>query len=293
MKKEFNQIYQFKITLEDVRPPIWLRIQVPETYSFRDLHTAIQDAMGWDDYHLYEFKIGDARIEADEEGFCIDAMWKAFQSEPRTASTGKTRLSEFIKEEKQKFRYLYDFGDNWEVSFYSLNMSDVFSLNDVVLLLGWGSPSGDYKGIAICDPFETPPELTFLNEGLPNTEINRINGIELLEDPVEVYACTNSGVYVTTLFTTGVNENRSQSQISVFPNPVTKEMTIHLPITENVTNSILILNNSGVKVDEIKIENMQNQVTTIKLGRNNLSAGIYYLVVKTKKGTLSEKLIIL
>ena len=114
MKKEFNQIYQFKITLEDVRPPIWRRIQVPETYSFRDLHTAIQDAMGWDDYHLYEFKIGDARIEADEEGFSIDAMWKAFQSEPRTASTGKTRLSEFIKEEKQKFRYLYDFGDNWE-----------------------------------------------------------------------------------------------------------------------------------------------------------------------------------
>ena len=114
MKNEFNQIYQFKITLEGVRPPIWRRIQVPETYSFRDLHIAIQDAMGWGDYHLYEFHVDDVCIEADEEGFCVDAMWKAFRPESRTASAGKTRLSEFIKKEKQKFRYLYDLGDNWK-----------------------------------------------------------------------------------------------------------------------------------------------------------------------------------
>ena len=44
----------------------------------------------------------------------FDAMWKTFRSKPRTASAGKTRLSEFIKEEKQKFSYLYDLGDNWE-----------------------------------------------------------------------------------------------------------------------------------------------------------------------------------
>jgi len=44
----------------------------------------------------------------------FDAMWKTFRSKQRTASAGKTRLSEFIKEEKQKLRYLYDLGDNWE-----------------------------------------------------------------------------------------------------------------------------------------------------------------------------------
>ena len=63
MKNEFNQIYQFKITLEGVRPPIWRRIQVPETYSFRDLHIAIQDVMGWGDYHLYEFHVDDVSID--------------------------------------------------------------------------------------------------------------------------------------------------------------------------------------------------------------------------------------
>jgi hypothetical protein len=32
------------------------RILVPEDYSFWDLHVAIQDAMGWMDYHLHEFQ---------------------------------------------------------------------------------------------------------------------------------------------------------------------------------------------------------------------------------------------
>ena len=59
MKKKFNNVYQFKITLEGVKPPIWRQIQVPETYTFWDLHVAIQDAMGWGDDHLHEFEIFD------------------------------------------------------------------------------------------------------------------------------------------------------------------------------------------------------------------------------------------
>ena len=57
MRKNFDKIYQFKITLKGTKPPIWQRIQVPETYSFWDLHAAIQNAMGWEDYHLPEFEV--------------------------------------------------------------------------------------------------------------------------------------------------------------------------------------------------------------------------------------------
>jgi len=52
-----KQVYQFKITLKGTKPPIWRRIQVPATYSFYDLHVAIQDAMGWMDSHLHEFTV--------------------------------------------------------------------------------------------------------------------------------------------------------------------------------------------------------------------------------------------
>ena len=57
MKKKFDQVYQFKIMLKNTKPPIWRRIQVPETYSFWDLHVAITDAMGWLDYHLHQFEM--------------------------------------------------------------------------------------------------------------------------------------------------------------------------------------------------------------------------------------------
>ena len=38
-----------------------LRIRVPASYSFWDLHVAIQDSMGWLDYHLHEFRVLDPR----------------------------------------------------------------------------------------------------------------------------------------------------------------------------------------------------------------------------------------
>lgn len=55
--EKFDNVYQFKITLKDVEPPVWRRVLVPETCTFYDLHTIIQDAMGWEDYHLHAFEI--------------------------------------------------------------------------------------------------------------------------------------------------------------------------------------------------------------------------------------------
>jgi hypothetical protein len=55
-KAKNHLIYQFKITLSEIEPLIWRRIQVPAKYSFWDLHIAIQDAMGWLDYHLHAFR---------------------------------------------------------------------------------------------------------------------------------------------------------------------------------------------------------------------------------------------
>jgi hypothetical protein len=50
-------IVQFFIVLGETDPPVWRRIQVPGSYSFWDLHVAIQDSMGWLDYHLHEFQV--------------------------------------------------------------------------------------------------------------------------------------------------------------------------------------------------------------------------------------------
>jgi len=112
MKKRFNKVYQFKITLIGIKPPIWRRIQVPETYSFWDLHVAIQDAMGWLDYHLHQFEIvnpfvfGISEIGIPDDEYGYDDMG--------TLPGWKYKIAKLFSIENKKAKYTYDFGDDWE-----------------------------------------------------------------------------------------------------------------------------------------------------------------------------------
>ncbi len=51
-------LYQLKVTLQDIQPPVWRRIQVYADITLARLHTVLQIVMGWEDYHLHEFVIG-------------------------------------------------------------------------------------------------------------------------------------------------------------------------------------------------------------------------------------------
>ena len=69
--KAESPIYQLKITLRDIRPPIWRRVQVPGDIGLVQLHDVIQAVMGWASYHLYAFTVGGESYYQDEE--MIDA----------------------------------------------------------------------------------------------------------------------------------------------------------------------------------------------------------------------------
>ena len=47
--------YCLKITLQEIQPPIWRRIQVLGSIKLCCLHSAFQVAMGWTDSHLHQF----------------------------------------------------------------------------------------------------------------------------------------------------------------------------------------------------------------------------------------------
>src|SRR5438874_12413195 len=49
-------VYQLKITLLEIEPPIWRRIQVPSTLLLCCLHDAFQAVFGWTDSHLHQFE---------------------------------------------------------------------------------------------------------------------------------------------------------------------------------------------------------------------------------------------
>ncbi len=105
-----DQIYQFKVTLKGIKPPIWRRIQVPATYTFWDLHVAIQDSMGWTDTHLHHFEILNPATEMKEEIGIPDED----TIENIILAGWKKNISHYFTSENNKAEYVYDYGDNWE-----------------------------------------------------------------------------------------------------------------------------------------------------------------------------------
>ena len=101
-----SSIYQIKITLKDIRPPIWRRVQVRSTELLEHLHYVIQLSMGWTNSHLHSFSIQSVEYGVPMPEFDMDDM--------EVRDEKKIKLSKIISGEKFKFSYLYDFGDSWE-----------------------------------------------------------------------------------------------------------------------------------------------------------------------------------
>ena len=100
-----TEIYQLKITLRGSRPPIWRRVQVRSDISLATLHWIIQEAMGWTDSHLHQFRLGEIYYGVpDQDDFGL--------SETKNEKTAK--LNQLLSRPKAKFIYEYDFGDSWE-----------------------------------------------------------------------------------------------------------------------------------------------------------------------------------
>ncbi len=54
-----ESLARLRISLLDTNPEISRLVDVPLSASLKMLHDVIQAAMGWQDYHLWEFKAGD------------------------------------------------------------------------------------------------------------------------------------------------------------------------------------------------------------------------------------------
>ena len=105
-KKTPAAAYLLKISLLYTKPPVWRRVKVPSNMKLSRLHDVIQCAMGWTDSHLHQFMIGNSSYGPAD----LDGGW----SETRTLDEKKFRLSDVEAEMRQRFIYVYDFGDSWQ-----------------------------------------------------------------------------------------------------------------------------------------------------------------------------------
>ena len=103
-----KRIYQLRISIVDISPEIWRRIQVKEC-TLERLHEHIQLAYGWWNYHLHQILIGDCRFG---NPWLLDDGFEDFEIEDSTA----TKLCDIVPKDGKRFqfKYEYDFGDGWE-----------------------------------------------------------------------------------------------------------------------------------------------------------------------------------
>jgi Plasmid pRiA4b ORF-3-like protein len=98
-----NVIVQIKVKLLGAtKPPVWRRVQLRADTRLDELHDILQAALGWENYHLHAFSFGEEEFGPRDPELNLDF------SDERQVTLGE------LTDIGARFRYTYDFGDNWE-----------------------------------------------------------------------------------------------------------------------------------------------------------------------------------
>jgi hypothetical protein len=103
-----DPVYQLKISLKHIKPPVWRRVLVPAGWTLGSLHDIIQITFAWDNSHLNMFDL-------DGQKFTVtDGPEAAEDYALGIEDADEAPLDLLDLRPGDKFTYTYDFGDNWE-----------------------------------------------------------------------------------------------------------------------------------------------------------------------------------
>lgn len=98
-------IYRLHVSLLEIAPLIWRRVEITSETSLARLHDVLQAAMGWKDYHLHEFEIAGQRYGVPNPYY--DEPGEVFKE-------SSAKLSNVLPCKGATLLYTYDFGDYWQ-----------------------------------------------------------------------------------------------------------------------------------------------------------------------------------
>lgn len=101
-----TKIYQLEIWLNEIEPRIWRKFEVPANIKLDKLHEVIQEVMGWMNSHLHSFNVDGYEYSTPYPG---DEAYSEGVLDER-----KAKLTDLVGRVKDRFVYVYDYGDNWE-----------------------------------------------------------------------------------------------------------------------------------------------------------------------------------
>ena len=95
-------LYEVKVVLREIEPPIWRILQVPSRTSLLGFHQILQQAMGWTNSHLHLFDVDGKRYGEPGTDWDIEVL-----------DSRKMTLEKIFSEGTTSFVYEYDLGDSW------------------------------------------------------------------------------------------------------------------------------------------------------------------------------------
>lgn len=95
------KVFELVISLQKTSPLVWRKVLAHEFIELNELHILIQITMGWENRHLYNFKINNKTYTDSESVLEMNAL-----------AVDGLQLCDLLGDAK-KFIYTYDFGDGW------------------------------------------------------------------------------------------------------------------------------------------------------------------------------------
>ncbi|WP_344721412.1 plasmid pRiA4b ORF-3 family protein [Nesterenkonia halobia] len=104
-------LYRVRVDLAEAKPPIWRRLDLRSDLSLDVVHSILQAAFFWDDYHLHRFAIGDGVFGRGQEFLCPFDVDEGDGGIPEE----DVRLDETLAAPGDRLHYMYDYGDGWRL----------------------------------------------------------------------------------------------------------------------------------------------------------------------------------
>lgn len=117
------QVFRVSVDLKHAKPPIWRRLDVRSDLTLDVVHRVLQAAFGWTDSHLWRFSLGGQPFDPESQVFlCPWDVEEGEYDDEGGIPAASVRLDETIQVPGEILSYVYDYGDNWELT---LRLEDV------------------------------------------------------------------------------------------------------------------------------------------------------------------------
>ncbi|WP_460702428.1 plasmid pRiA4b ORF-3 family protein [Myceligenerans halotolerans] len=141
-------VYQVRADLDEAGPAIWRRADLRSDLTLDVVHQVLQDLFGWTDSHLHRFALGGRVWDRDSEVFLCPHDAEDPDNDTDGTPTKDVRLDEVLAEPGDRLAYVYDYGDDWQVTLRLEQMLDGNPASPAAICTGgrMAAPPDDSRG---------------------------------------------------------------------------------------------------------------------------------------------------